>query len=65
MTIDWTLFFSAVGLAFVFEALPWLLAPDRMRETLLRIAQSPVDDLRKWGALLLGLGLVIVWAARV
>lgn len=64
MSIDWNLFFSAVGLAFVFEALPWLVAPDRMRETLLRIAESPTDDLRKWGAVLLGVGLCVVWAAR-
>jgi len=64
MNFDVSLFFTALGLAFVLESLPWLIAPRRMREGLRLLLDLPPDSLRVWGLVLLGLGLLITGLAR-
>ncbi len=63
MEFNLPLFLAALGLAFVLEALPWLLAPRRMREAFLFLLEMPDDKLRAWGAFLLVSGLFLTWAA--
>jgi len=64
MNFDVSLFFTALGLAFILESLPWLIAPRRMREGLRLLLDLPPDSLRVWGLVLLGLGLLITGLAR-
>lgn len=63
MTFNSTLFFSALGLAFILEALPYLLFPDRMRRTLVALAEEGAGALRRMGGLSLLCGVVILWLA--
>lgn len=60
MKFNVTLFLSALGLAFILEALPWLLAPRKMKEVLCRLMELPGEKLRWWGGFLLVMGLVLV-----
>ncbi len=63
MLFNTELFFSALGLAFVFESLPWILAPNSMRAFLLSLATAPTAQLRIMGLTAMGMGLGIVWLA--
>ncbi len=64
MNFDAELFLCAVGLAFIFEALPWILAPHAMRNYLLSLAQMPSSSLRIMGLVAMSLGLGVIWLAR-
>lgn len=61
MTFNSTLFFSALGLAFILEALPYLLFPERMRQALVALAEEGGGALRRMGGLSLLCGVVILW----
>ncbi len=56
-------FLAALGLACVFEALPCMLFPSKMRDTMRQISQMPETFLRNTGVVLLVLGVVLVWVA--
>ena len=60
-----SLFVAALGLACVLESLPWLLAPDRMREAMRQLGKLPAEKLRIWGFVLLGIGLILVSLSRL
>lgn len=64
MHFNLSLFLAALGLAFVLESLPWLIAPGRMRDGLRRLLELPPGTLRVWGFVLLGMGLVLVALSR-
>ncbi len=64
MNFDTNLFLSALGLAFVFESLPWILSPGSMRNFLLSLTTLPSSQLRLMGLFAMGLGLFIIWLAR-
>lgn len=64
MDFNFSLFLMALGLACVMEALPWLVSPDRMRETLLNLSQLPGEQLRMGGFALIALGLLLCAAGR-
>lgn len=55
---------TGLGFACILEALPWLLAPLKMRDFLLRLAEMPGEHLRNYGIFLLALGVFLVWLAR-
>lgn len=59
-----SLFLAALGLACVLESLPWLLAPDRMRDALRQLLELPPEKLRVWGLFLLGGGLGLAALSR-
>ena len=64
MNFNLSLFLSALGLACVLEALPWLISPRKTRETLLELLSLPEDALRKGGTLLMVLGVAVCAAGR-
>lgn len=64
MQFDSTLFFSAIGLALIFEGLPYLLFAERMRNILLSLAENPPTVLRGMGILGIVVGLFVIWLAR-
>lgn len=61
---DATLFFCALGLAFIFEALPYVLFAERMPKVLLSMAEKPASSLRAMGLFGMGLGLLLIWLMR-
>lgn len=64
MTIDWTLLLSALGLAFVFEGIPYFLFADKMPKVLLTLAAQPKRNLRILGLTSIIFGILVVSLAR-
>ncbi|KUJ95346.1 MAG: Uncharacterized protein XD41_1655 [Desulfonauticus sp. 38_4375] len=64
MQINWELFFSALGLAFVFEGLPYFLWAEKMPSYLSFLAKQPPQSLRKMGLISILIGLLIVYLTR-
>lgn len=60
MHIDWKLFLTALGLAFVLEGLPYFLAAEKMPEVLRALSERRPRELRALGmtAMLAGLALI-------
>ena len=64
MNFNFSLFLTALGLACVLEALPWLISPGKARSTFLELLSLPEETLRKGGIILLVLGTLICAAGR-
>ena len=64
MNIDWSLLIIAVGLALVFEGVPYFLFAERMPHVLLRMATQPPKFLRFIGLSAIILGLLVVSFGR-
>lgn len=60
MEFDSRFFFSALGLAFILEALPYLLFPERMLEVLRSMGEGDAARLRRMGLTALGAGLAVL-----
>ncbi len=59
-----SLLLLAVGLVLIVEGLALALAPSRMEEVLRLIASLGRDRRRVIGLVALGIGILLVWAAR-
>jgi hypothetical protein len=64
MNFDFTLFLTALGLAFVLEGLPYFIWAERMPSFLAMLSQRQPSTLRKIGLTALLLGLVLIFLAR-
>lgn len=64
MDVSWSLFFCAAGLALVFESVPYLLFPHRMKEVLQTLANAEPARLQRWGMAALLAGVTVIWLAR-
>ncbi|BDQ37549.1 hypothetical protein SYK_19090 [Pseudodesulfovibrio nedwellii] len=64
MNIDWSLLILAVGLAFVFEGIPYFLFAERMPLMLIRLAEQPPKFLRFIGLAAIILGLLVISFGR-
>ncbi|WP_243545060.1 DUF2065 domain-containing protein [Pseudodesulfovibrio tunisiensis] len=60
MNIDWTLLLAAVGLALVFEGIPYFLFAEKMPRMLLTMASQPPKFLRFIGLAAIILGLLVI-----
>ncbi len=60
---NFTLFFTAFGLACFLESMPWILIPNKIREALSHLLEQSDDVLRMYGISLLLIGLFIMWLA--
>lgn len=62
MTFDWQTFFTALGLAFILEGLPYFLFAEKLPQVLRQLSDQPPGFLRKMGitAILFGLGLIFL-----
>lgn len=57
-------FLTAVGLLCFLEGLPYLAFPDRMKKWLQEILRLPSEQLRVLGAVLMIVGLIMVYFGR-
>jgi len=64
MNIDWPLLIVAVGLALVFEGVPYFLFAERMPLMLLKLAEQPPKFLRFVGLSAIILGLLVISLGR-
>jgi len=64
MNIDWSLLIVAVGLALVFEGVPYFLFAERMPLMLLKLAEQPPKFLRFVGLSAIILGLLVISLGR-
>jgi uncharacterized protein YjeT (DUF2065 family) len=64
MQFDWTLFFMALGLAFLFEGLPYFIFAERMPQLLLTLAGRPPRSLRALGLTAMILGVLLMFLGR-
>ena len=65
MPVDWNLLFTALGLAFVIEGIPYLLFADKLPPLLRSLAESPTMLLRVFGVSAILLGLAVIAACRL
>lgn len=64
MHIDWRHVLTALGLALIFEGIPYFLTAERMPRMLLWLATRPPYTLRRLGlAAMLG-GLLLIYIAQ-
>ena len=64
MSIDWSVFLSALGLAFIIEGAPYFLWAEKMPKVLLFLAQSPASGLRRLGVTAILAGLLLIYIAQ-
>jgi len=64
MNIDWSFLFAAIGLALVFEGIPYFLFAEHMPRMLLTLAEQKPKFLRFIGLAAMILGLLIISFGR-
>ncbi len=64
MNVDWSLLCSVIAMAFILEAMPFILFPERMRQALAELVQGSVMKLRIYGFILLVIGMAVLAVAR-
>ncbi len=57
-------FLCVVGMVMIIEGLPYFAFPEKMKFWIQKIAETPDGSLRKFGAVLMVLGLVLVYFGR-
>lgn len=64
MNFNYQLFLAALGLACVLEALPWIICPRSMMESMRRMAELSNEQLRIAGIVLLIAGSLLCLLAK-
>ena len=64
MNIDWSLLIVALGLALVFEGIPYFLFAEHMPLMLVKLAEQPPKFLRFIGLVAIILGLLVISFGR-
>lgn len=57
------LFFCVIGMVMIFEGLPYFAFPGKTKEMILMMAGLEDNRLRRFGFILMALGLLIVYLA--
>lgn len=57
-------FLSVIGMVMIIEGIPYFASPDRMKTVMKIVQAQPDNTLRIFGAILMGLGLMLVFVAR-
>ena len=58
-------FLCVVGMVMIIEGLPYFAFPEKMKFWIQKIAETPDGSLRRFGLVLMGLGLVLVYWGRI
>lgn len=57
-------FLCVIGMVMIIEGLPYFAFPEKMKIWIKKIAVTPVGSLRRFGLVLMVLGLVLVYFGR-
>ncbi|MBW2705359.1 MAG: DUF2065 domain-containing protein [Deltaproteobacteria bacterium] len=58
-------FLCVVGMVMIIEGLPYFALPEKMKFWIQKIAETPDGSLRRFGLVLMVLGLVLVYFGRI
>jgi hypothetical protein len=58
------LFILLIGLVLILEGMPYVAAPEAMREWLLKLSRMPAAQLRIIGLFAMGIGLVLCFIVQ-
>ncbi len=58
------LFVLLIGMILILEGMPYVAAPEAMREWLEKLSQMPAGQLRLFGLFAMGLGLLICFLVQ-
>lgn len=53
-----------IGMVLILEGLPYVAAPEAMREWLKKLSEVPAQQLRSFGLVAMGAGLFICWLVQ-
>jgi uncharacterized protein YjeT (DUF2065 family) len=53
-----------IGMVLILEGMPYVAAPEAMREWLQKLSQVPARQLRGFGLVAMGIGLFICWIVQ-
>jgi uncharacterized protein YjeT (DUF2065 family) len=65
MQLDWKLFLTALGLAFILEGMPYFLAAEKMPTVLKALAERRPGELRSLGVTAILAGLLLLFLLRL
>ncbi|MHC1712183.1 MAG: DUF2065 domain-containing protein [Solidesulfovibrio sp.] len=65
MQLDWKLFLTALGLAFILEGMPYFLAAEKMPTVLKALAERRPGELRSLGVTAILAGLLLIFLLRL
>ena len=57
-------FLCVIGMVMIVEGVPYFAAPDRMKGWMAKIMQIPSGNLRRFGLLMMAVGLLLVYLGR-
>ena len=57
-------FLSVIGMVMIIEGVPYFAFPDKMKVWIVRVLELPDGTLRKFGFVLMVLGLFLVYLGR-
>ncbi|MDZ7579485.1 MAG: DUF2065 domain-containing protein [Deltaproteobacteria bacterium] len=57
-------FLCVVGLVMIFEGLPYFAFPSKMKRWILKVAEMPDESLRRFGFVLMAIGLALVYLGK-
>lgn len=57
-------FLCVLGMVMIIEGLPYFAFPEKMKTWILRVAQMPDGTLRRFGMVLMGVGLYLVYIGK-
>ena len=57
-------FLCVIGMVMIVEGLPYFAWPDKMKAWLKKMMETPDSDLRKVGAVVMVIGLLLVYLGR-
>ncbi len=57
-------FLCVVGVVMIFEGLPYFAFPSKMKRWILKVAEMPDESLRRFGFVLMAIGLALVYLGK-
>jgi uncharacterized protein YjeT (DUF2065 family) len=57
-------FLCVVGMVMIVEGLPYFAFPEKMKNWMLQIQAIPADTLRRFGLVLMAIGLALTYVGR-
>ncbi len=57
-------FLCVIGMVMIIEGLPWFAFPDKMKKIVFTMFEQPESFLRKFGLVMMVLGLSLIWIGR-
>ncbi len=57
-------FLCVIGMVMIIEGLPWFAFPEKMKKIVFTMFAQPESFLRKFGLVMMVLGLSLIWIGR-